>query len=161
MTDSERPSWDEVWMHVAGELGKRSRCDRRQVGAVIVDTQNRPIAVGYNGPPAGMTDLEGNCSNWCPRALLGDGAPAAYDTCYTVHAEMNALMFADRRDYAGGTIYVTSVCCWDCGKAVANSGVGTVVLYLDTERDGHRNPTRTIEMLESSGVTVVVMNERK
>lgn len=155
----ERPSWDEVWMRVAESLASRSRCTRRQVGAVLVDSNNRPISVGYNGPPAGMDDLTGDCSNWCPRALMGDAAPADYDTCYTVHAEMNALMFADRRDYEGGTMYVTSSCCWGCGKAVANSGVSTVVMKLHPELDKHRDPMRTVEMMENAGVTVIVEEE--
>jgi len=155
-----RPNWDEVWMRVALDVASRSKCSRRQVGAVIVDTNNRPIAVGYNGPPAGMK-LSDECQTWCPRAMMGVDAPKDYDTCYTVHAEINALMFADRRDYVGGTIYATSSCCWDCGKAIANSGAARVVMYINIERDAHRNPLRTVEMLRESGLAVILINEGK
>lgn len=148
-----RPEWDEVWMAVADTIALRSKCSRRQIGAVIVDTNNRPIAVGYNGAPAGLvTPEDSDCRAFCPRA--SGERTLSYDNCVTVHAETNALLFADRKDFAGGTIYVTSACCWDCGKIVANSGVSTVVMRV-TEDDKHRDPERTIALLEKSGVTVV------
>lgn len=79
-----------------------------------------------------------------------------YGNCVTVHAEANALMFADRRTYEGGTLYVTSAICWDCGKMVANSGIWRVVMRLDVERDRHRHPFDTINFLRRSQVQVEV-----
>lgn len=151
-----RPQWDNVWMSVAETIATRSRCVRRQIGAVIVTPKNRPIAVGYNGPPALLLlgDDDSECDQWCARGRENSDT-YAYNNCITVHAEANALLFADRRDYENGTIYVTSVPCWECGKMIANSGLGTVVTKLGPN-DAHRLPSRTIEMLEAAGVTVVV-----
>lgn len=142
-------------MSVASAISKRSRCYRRQIGAVIVTRTNRPVAVGYNGPPAGL-DTDGNCRNWCQRT--NEATPGAeYSNCVSIHAEVNALLFADRRDFDGGTIYVTSVCCWDCAKVIANSGLSRVVLANITESDMHRNPERSIQLLRDSGVKVEIM----
>lgn len=48
-------------MGIARAVAARADCTRRQVGAVIV-RQNRIVATGYNGPPAGEPGcLEGAC----------------------------------------------------------------------------------------------------
>lgn len=147
-----RPSWDETWMAVALTIAERSRCDGAKVGAVIVDPNNRICSTGYNGPPA-ATLLLGQCSNWCPRMITGERTKD-YGNCLSIHAEANAIAFADRRTYEGGTIYVTGTICWDCGKIVANSGIARAV--VGTSSDGAwRNFAKTRELLIKSGVDVV------
>lgn len=142
-----RPSWDETWLAVADAIAKRSACSRRQVGAVIVTHDNRPVSTGYNGPPAGYA-VTGSCSNFCPRA---DHKLPTYDNCVAVHAEANALLFAARSQYQGGTIYVTHICCYDCAKLIANSGLARVVVrYNNSKRDF----TKARALLENSGLSV-------
>lgn len=154
-----RPSWDTVWMSVAYTIGKRSRCDSRGIGAVIVSADNAYSVLGYNGPPAGLRLEDGStCSSWCPRRLEDDQT-RSYDNCVTVHAETNAIAKADRTRIEGGTLYVTSAICWDCGKVVANSGIARVVCRVDWKRDAHRDPERTIDFLRQCGITVEVWNE--
>lgn len=148
-----RASWDETWMSVANAMAGRSGCTNRQVGAVIVDPMNRPVSVGYNGPPAGLQAF-GSCSAYCPRSIENQGdRGASYDNCTSVHAEANALLFADRRDYRGGTIYVTNPCCWDCAKLVANSGVSRVVFRISQE-DSHADVETPAQFLEACGLRV-------
>lgn len=149
-----RPSWDETWMAVADTIAERSNCDSRQVGAVIVNNQNRIVSSGYNGPPRGYPIPDGStCSDWCPRRQSG-AQPLSYGlSCLSVHAEANALIFADRATYQGGTIYVTAACCQDCAKLIANSGLSRVVVRVD-ERDAHRNPGVTIEFIRTCGLDV-------
>lgn len=55
-------------MAMAELIGRRSLCDRDQVGAVVVSATNRIVDTGYNGPPRGMVQVGGTCVNWCPRA---------------------------------------------------------------------------------------------
>lgn len=150
-----RPSWTQTWMAVAEAMALRSKCVRRQIGAVIVSPDNSQIWVGYNGPPAGWmpTNDVTTCEMWCERSKFNQ-ATAGYDNCITIHAEANALLKSDRALRRGGTIYVTSFPCWDCAKMVANSGIKKVVTRLDEERDAHRLPHRTIEMLADSGLEV-------
>jgi len=70
VTSFTRPSWDETWLAVAGAVAKRSLCVRDQVGAVIVSPQQRIVATGYNGPPAGFCHNEQPCSDWCLRGQV-------------------------------------------------------------------------------------------
>lgn len=127
-----RISWDDTWLAVARTIAKRSLCTRRQVGAVIVTAENRPVSTGYNGPPAGM-QTTGSCSTFCPRA---NNKIEGYDNCVAIHAEANALLFASRSQYEGGTIYISHLCCYDCAKLIANSGLARVVIgYKDSSRD--------------------------
>lgn len=151
-----RPDWDATWMMVADVLASRSKCTGRRIGAVIATPDNAQIVVGYNGPPAGLEIAGGSgCTNWCPRAASG-AQSLDYGNCTSVHAEANALIKADRSRIAGATLYVTSSCCWDCGKMVSNSGITRVVMRLDDERDAHRNPARTISFMESCGLEIVI-----
>ena len=77
----------------------------------------------------------------------------SYDECLTIHAEANALMFCDRREREGGTLYVTSAICVSCAKLVANSGLGKVWVRV-TEADAHREPKKGIRLLEDSALWV-------
>jgi len=145
-------------MSVALSMSKRSSCSNRQVGAIVVDPKNRPISVGYNGAPAGYTAEPGDgCVSYCPRAQ-GQVRGSNYDSCVSVHAEANALLFADRREYSGGSIYVTSPCCMNCAKLVANSGVARVVVRL-SEIDSHADIESPIELLKSCGLQVEIMRK--
>jgi dCMP deaminase len=50
-----------------------------------------------------------------------------YDNCIANHAEVNALLYADRSKVEGGTLYITAEPCTGCRKVIANSGVLRVV----------------------------------
>ena len=156
MTDctSPRQTWDETWMAVAQVIAGRVRCLNAQVGAVIVDVHNRPISTGYNGPARNFkVPVESHCDQWCPRRQNASQSLSYGLSCLSIHAEANALMFADRRDYEGGTIYVTRACCQDCSKLISNSGLARVVQIV-TESDQHRQPEVSIEYLRKCGLIV-------
>lgn len=144
-------------------MGKRSRCDRRKVGAIIVDGFNKIQASAYNGPPAGAR-YSGGCLDWCPRAQHAarvgmdpsddDGdVLLSYRNCPSLHAEANALLEADHTKIRGGTIYVSSAVCADCAKLIANSGL----LYVEMTvwaSDQHRRPETVCRYLTDMGLTV-------
>lgn len=157
-----RPSWDEVWRGVAAVVATRSRCVRSQVGVVVVDGDNRIRSTGYNGAPSGLyVKPAADCLEFCPRARrLADGgdASAGHDDCVASHAEMNALMFGDRSERLGGTLYSTRVPCLTCAKAVANSGVVRVVFPV-TAADDHLEPHRSIDLLLACGLRVIATKD--
>lgn len=150
-----RSSWDETWMNVAIAVSQRSACSNRQVGAIIVTKTNRPVSTGYNGPPANfqIADLFSSCSSYCPRGRGDVERGTSYSGCVSVHAEANALLFADRNDYVGGTIYVTNPCCWDCAKLVSNSGLSRVVVGVSS-KDSHADVDGPIGFLQSCKIQV-------
>ena len=140
-----RANWNQTWIEVANTLAKRSKCINRQVGAVIVDQNNRPVAVGYNGPPANYP-AAGSCEKFCERGGSKD-RPGSYANCVSVHAEANALLFADRRLFESATIYVTNPCCFDCAKLIANSGITKVIMQV-SKVDEHATWDHVIEYMK-------------
>jgi deoxycytidylate deaminase len=153
-----RSSWDETWLAIANTISKRSKCVNRQVGAVIVDQNNRPVAVGYNGPPANF-DAVTDCSGFCPRSG-SQNRGGSYDNCVSVHAEANALLFADRRLFKAATIYVTNPCCWDCAKLIANSGI-TKVIMEHSAADSHATWDHVIELFEQCKIEITTIEREE
>ncbi len=59
-SDSKRSegvlSWDDFFIFTASLAAKRSKDPSTQVGACIVDADNRILSIGYNGFPRGCSD---------------------------------------------------------------------------------------------------------
>lgn len=147
-------STDDVWFAVAEAVALRSRCDRAQVGAVVLDKTGRVVSTGYNGPPAGFPAADTSCSAWCRRAQNDDLGKFYGLACPSVHAEANALLYADRTRVEGGSIYVSRSCCADCAKLIANSGIKNVYMRVTAE-DEHRDPAAVADFLVLCGLRVV------
>lgn len=150
--DAFRPSWDQVWMNVALQIGPRSRCSRAQVGAIVVTHDNRVASASYNGPPKGL-NVSGSCDHWCARAMGETDLSADYSSCDSIHAESNAIARANFTEIQGGTIYVTHASCINCAKLVGNSGIVRLV-HRVTDADAHRQPERVEDYLRQIGVEV-------
>ena len=139
-------SWDEYFMAVALLAAERSKDPSTQVGACIVDADNRIVSTGYNGFPYGCSDDE------YPWSREGDDA-ANTKYGYVVHAELNAILNARGRNVAGTRIYVALFPCNECAKAIIQAGISEVV-YLS---DKYANTPGTLiskRMLRSAGVTL-------
>ena len=108
-------SWDEFFMGAAMLCAERSKDPNTQVGACIVNDENRILSVGYNGFPAGCDD------NVFPWDRSGNDP---YDTkyLYVCHAELNAILNCRGRSLAGSRIYVALFPCNECAKAIIQSG---------------------------------------
>jgi dCMP deaminase len=144
--------WNDIWFNVAKVISSRSRCDRAQIGAVIINGDDRIISTGYNGAASGYP-TEGGCMNWCDRAKGLTGLSGAYDGCPSIHAEANALLYVDRSAMHGAKMYVTAPPCMNCAKLISNSGIGEVWCFVGPE-DAHRNPEVAVEYLQKCGILV-------
>ena len=114
---SQRASWDEYFMRIAGEVASRATCDRKHVGAVIVRDKSI-LATGYNGSIRGLP----HCSE--------EGHMMEEGHCVrTIHAEANAIIQAARNGVRidGAVIYVTASPCWGCFRMIANAGIMRIV----------------------------------
>lgn len=121
-----RPSWDEYFLGIAQAVSLRADCTRRRVGAVIV-VDGRIVSTGYNGAPAGAKGCLSDGA--CPRGKLTyEQQPAnyGYNSCISIHAEGNALLYA-YRDVRGATLYCTDEPCVDCAKLIKGAGIKEVV----------------------------------
>ena len=147
-----RPTTDLTWTAVAVAASKRSRCDRAKVGAVIVAADGRVAATGYNGPPADWAPATGTCSNWCKRNDWS--GEQDFSNCPAVHAELNALLYCDRDQARGGTLYVTKSPCMGCCKAIAAAGIKRVVWPVAGRREDEERGRVAAEFLAQCGITV-------
>ncbi len=118
-------TWDEYFMNLAKLSSMRSKDPNTQVGACIVDNDNRIISIGYNGAPIGFDD---NIFPWSR-----EGKPLETKYLYVCHAELNAILnYKGSRDNLEGTkIYVTLFPCNECAKLIIQSGIKDVVYESD------------------------------
>lgn len=144
-------------MQVADAISHRSRCSRAQIGAVVVSKDQRISSTGYNGP-ASLFPTEEECMSWCPRAQGLTTLDNTYDSCPSIHAEANALLYVDRSRVEGGTIYITDAACYQCAKLISNSGITRVVMRIGT-RAAHRLPDATVEYFKKCNIDVVITED--
>ena len=111
-----RKDWDEYFLDIAEKVAERSTCDRLHVGCVIVKDK-KIISTGYNGSIRGMD----HCDD--VGHLMDEGGHCIR----TIHAEQNAIIFADRHLLQGATAYVTDEPCHLCTKLLVQAGVKRIV----------------------------------
>lgn len=113
----QRPNWDQYFMRVAQLISRRSTCDRKHVGAILVQGKDI-IQSGYNGslPGAPHCDTEGHdmVGGHCVR---------------THHAEMNAIDRAANKGIRteGAKIYTNASPCEGCFNSIVTAGVKEVL----------------------------------
>ena len=125
-----RPTWDQWGINLAQATATRADCSRRQVGAVIVTSDQRIVATGYNGAPSGKPGCL--TAGACPRATSGvESLVTSYDTgagaCIALHAEQNALLRASWAEMQGSTLYVTCEPCPGCWRMISGTPLARVV----------------------------------
>jgi dCMP deaminase len=113
-------------MGIAIAVRRRANCLGSRVGAILV-LDDRIIATGYNGTPAGLQNCDqGGCERCANRERYQSGS--GYDLCICVHAEQNALLSAARFGIAvaGSTCYTTTRPCFGCTKELLQAQVREV-----------------------------------
>lgn len=137
-------SWDEYFMGIAILSAKRSKDPNTQVGACIVNDQNKIVGTGYNGLPIGCNDDE------FPWSKQGDFLDTKYP--YVCHAELNAILNNIGMDLKGCKIYTALFPCNECTKAIIQSGIKEVV-YLSDKYNGSDTSIASKKMLDTAGVS--------
>ena len=148
-SESSRPasevlSWDDYFMGAACLSARRSKDPHTQVGACIVNKNNRIVGLGYNGMP---NDCSG-CFPWSRDESL-PWLERKYP--YVCHAEMNAIMNKNSASLDECRIYVSLFPCNECAKLIIQSGIKKVIYASDK----YRNEDATIaakRMLERAGI---------
>lgn len=110
-------------MGIALLSGMRSKDPSTQVGACIVNSSNKIVAVGYNGFPVGIQDES------FPWESEGDFLETKYP--YVCHAELNAILNRISSDISGSTLYTTLFPCNECTKSIIQSGIKRIVYLSD------------------------------
>lgn len=153
------------YLGIAKAVAENSTCLRRKYGAIIVKN-DEVIATGYNGGPRGCV----KCSKlgFCMRNTIGAAKGSSYEICVSVHAEMNAMLSAPRRDMIGSTLYIAGLevdsaapmfakpaPCLICHRMMVNSGITACYGF----RDGPVTDDAPYEEIDVSGLKFM-MNMR-
>lgn len=132
-------------MTIANETAKLSRSIRLNVGCIIVKN-GTIISQSWNGTPSGF---DNNCED-----KLDDGSLLTKPE--VVHAEMNALCKVAKSTNSsdGASMYITHSPCYECSKAIIQSGIKEV--FYSTE---YRDP-RPINFLKQAGIKLEKIDEQ-
>lgn len=117
---------EEEWIiQMAEQAAKMSHDPNTQVGAIIVDKNNKIISVGYNSEP--------NRFNPVLFPWSREGTPLETKYLYVCHAELNAIcnFHGSKKDLEGAKIYVTLFPCNECAKLIVQSGIKEVIYSCD------------------------------
>ncbi|MFC0215844.1 cytidine/deoxycytidylate deaminase family protein [Paenibacillus chartarius] len=138
----QRKDWDTYFMDIAFMASTRSQCGRRHVGAVLVQGK-KLLGTAYNGAPMGVPDCsEAGCmlveEYEVKKTDVGEELVKKQRCVRTIHAEQNLLLFTDREDREGSTVYVTDQPCWTCANMLANSGVTEIVFHRAYPKDSEK-----------------------
>ncbi len=135
------------FMEIAKVIASKSKDPSTKVGSVIVDSNDRIISTGYNGFVSKNNE-----------SLMTFERPLKYHL--TIHAEMNALLFA-KQDLYNKIIYITHSPCVECLKHILQCGIRTV--YYDKLYSQYENIQIDAinRLIKSTGANVVNINNNK
>lgn len=145
--------WDRRYFGLAKQISNWSKDPRAKVGAVLLNGQGWPIALGYNGFPAGVED---------DVRKYEDGA---LKNKMVVHAEQNALLCSGA-GARNGTIYVFGKpVCPRCAVLLIQAGIKRVVgIQPDPSRnpdsDTHRDGLVSLQMFKEAGTQFTALDPR-
>lgn len=148
------PTLVETLMAAAYTSGRRSRCIKRKVGAVITNKYDQIISSGFNGVPRQLKEcksIKGSCYRDMERERIAkeicsdlnqqENVETAIDVikgkikllekCRALHGEENAIINLVGRgvDLTESTIYVTTYPCNLCANKIVQAGIGKVIYF--------------------------------
>jgi len=138
--------WDNRFLELAKLIGSWSKDPSTQVGAVIVDDNKRIVSIGFNGFPKGVKDSK--------KKLLDREEKYAI----IVHAEANALMFANT-SVEGCTLYTWPFQpCSRCAGLIIQSGIKRVVSVIHPQKRWEKNFTISRQLFKEANIPVEYCN---
>ena len=140
----ERIDKIDYYLDIAEAVSKRSSCLNKHWGAVIVK-DDTIVSTGYNGAPRKIKDCmeRGYCKLAEYRRNTNSGRGTCYEQCVSVHAEMNAIIFANKDELKDSVLYLCGKernldgdweyvkkpnPCSECKKLIINAGIKMVVV---------------------------------
>lgn len=134
-----KEKFKRAYMKTAQTFAELSSAQRLHVGAIVVK-DDRIISIGYNGMPAGWSNV---CED-----VTEDGSLKTKPE--VLHAETNAIAKLARSNESGSgaDLFVTHSPCLECAKLIYQAGIKNVY-YANNYRDD-----AGIKFLNKSGVNV-------
>jgi dCMP deaminase len=106
--------WDSYFLSIAKTIAVKSKDTSTKCGCVIVDSKHRIVSCGYNGTIQGINES------------LVDIQTRPMKYFYTIHAEMNAILFA-HQDLSNCSLYCEFAPCENCLKHAIQAGISRFV----------------------------------
>ena len=149
-----RPSWDEYFLRLVHEIGKRATCDRGRSGAIIVKDR-RILCTGYVGSPPGLPHCD-ETGHLMKKVVDEDGTIRQH-CVRTLHAEQNAMLQASRYGIAidGATFYCNMEPCRVCAMMMIGVGIKRVVC-----KKRYHAAAETREMFAKVGIILEVIEDQ-
>lgn len=102
-------NWEDYFNNIVDKVKDKSKDPSTKVGCVIVNERNEPVSFGFNGWVSG-----------CDETFMTWERPLKYNM--VIHAEMNALIFAER-NLKDCKAFVTHSPCSNCLKHLLQAGI--------------------------------------
>ena len=139
--------WDKRFLNLTEHVSQWSKDPSTKVGACIVDPTNRIVSIAYNGFPIGVDDNEDYLNDRDKKLQR------------TIHAEPNAILFA-QRDLTDHTLYVYPFPpCVNCAALIVQSGIVRVVspdASPELRERWHESMVAAEEMFKEAGVELSI-----
>ncbi|MCL2838524.1 MAG: deaminase [Oscillospiraceae bacterium] len=154
---SSEPTINESLMAIAYTIGRRSKCMKRKVGAIIVDNlhNHNILSSGFNGVPRGLDDcktMHGECYRDVYRSNLKENITKQINSfsaemdaehivsrikvlelCRSLHAEENSLLnlvgVSKPRTFENCSLYATTYPCNLCANKIVQAGIKKVIYF--------------------------------
>ena len=138
--------WDRRFLALAEHVAQWSKDPSTKTGAVIIDSNNRVVSIGYNGFPRGVDDSLERLEN--------------RETKYKiiVHCERNALLFA-RGPVEGCRLYTWPfMSCTPCAAMVIQAGIIEVIAPISDNPRWIEDFNLSRILFSEAGVRVKLFN---
>jgi dCMP deaminase len=135
--------WDKRFLGMAQFVATWSKDPSTKVGAVITDGNKKIVSLGYNGLPQWVEDNEEILFN----------REEKYK--YIIHAEVNAILQANKDSFFAGTIYTYPfLTCPQCAAMIIQAGIMRVVSYKCVDERWIPRIEDSKRLLEMAGVEI-------
>ena len=137
-----KEKFKRAYMKTAQTFAELSSAQRLKVGAIVVK-DDRIVSIGYNGMPAGWSNV---CED-----VAEDGTLKTKPE--VLHAESNAIakLAKSNESGEGASLFVTHSPCLDCAKLIYQAGIKHVIYSNQYREDAG------LKFLNQSGVMLEQM----
>jgi len=140
--------WELRYLEMAKLVSTWSKDQSTKVGAVIVDSDNTVISVGFNGFPRRIQDTDQRLNNRDVKLKM------------IIHAEINAIITA-KRPLNGTTIYTYPfMSCSQCAGLIIQSGICRHISYKTDNERWKDSFDLALEMFDEARVIVNLLEEQ-
>ena len=136
--------WHYRFLNLAKYISEWSQDPSTKVGAVIVDNKKRIVSIGYNGFPVGIQDDA--------RLNIRD-----IKLQLIVHAERNALLFANKPLDDCILYTYPFMPCSVCAGMIIQSGIKHVISYINNNERWAENFKISEQMFKEAGLTLTLL----